>query len=191
MPDPEATRWLEWFATLLAETSLRAALIGGQARNFWAEPRATVDYDFTVAADAEAVAQVIARLQQIGYEIAREQGAKLPSGPDFVQLVHPVTKDRVEFQTAKTEYQDLVLRRALPSGDKQLLSVATPEDLIVMKLLASRRKDQIDLVDLGSLPDLDWPYIERWAHEWQVTDRLAELRERLAAEEQRIRDLYA
>jgi hypothetical protein len=45
-----------------------------------------------------------------------------------------------------------------------------------MKLIANRAKDQIDLLGLAQLDKLDWDYIEHWAREWDVTDRLRVLR---------------
>jgi hypothetical protein len=75
---------------------------------------------------------------------------------------------------AKTEFQREALRRAAGSGTNP--RVATPEDLIVMKLIANRAKDQIDLLGLAQLDKLDWDYIEHWAREWDVTDRLRVLR---------------
>ena len=45
-----------------------------------------------------------------------------------------------------------------------------------MKLIADRAKDAIDLAGLARLPSIDWAYIERWAVEWGVTDRLARVR---------------
>jgi hypothetical protein len=80
----------------------------------------------------------------------------------------------LEVQTAKTEFQGEILRRAAARHDGA--RVATPEDLIVMKLIAHRPKDRIDLLGLIALPGLDWSYVERWAAEWQVRDRLDALR---------------
>jgi hypothetical protein len=45
----------------------------------------------------------------------------------------------------------------------------TPEDLIVMKLIAHRPKDRIDLLGLVALPGLDWSYVER--RQTSSTDR--------------------
>ena len=51
------------------------------------------------------------------------------------------TGDSVDFQTAKTEYQDLILDRARPLPEGLGLPVASIEDLIVMKLLVMRSQD--------------------------------------------------
>lgn len=175
-----ALRWLEDFARLLDTTGVTAALIGGQARNFWAEPRITRDFDFTVAPDRDPVLNLIEELHERGYISEREQGSDLPSGPDFARLIHPVSGDAIDLQSAKTPYQEGLLRRARRLEPSQLIAVATPEDLIVLKLLAYRSKDMIDLLALGVIDGLDWPYIEHWAGFWEVTDRLAGLRGMLA-----------
>jgi hypothetical protein len=80
----------------------------------------------------------------------------------------------LEFQAAKTELQDRIIGRAL--RDSRGLRVPTPEDLIILKLIANRSKDQIDLVGLCGLLDLDWDYVERWAREWQVSELLQQIR---------------
>lgn len=80
----------------------------------------------------------------------------------------------IDLQAAKTAFQVEVVRRARPVAVGP--AVATPEDLIVLKLIAHRSKDLIDLRNLAALPDLDWAYVERWARDWEVEDRLAAIR---------------
>jgi hypothetical protein len=109
-----------------------------------------------------------------GFRVAREHGVALPSGPDFVRFVAPGDALLVEVQAAKTSLQRELVRRAIRS--KGGLRVATVEDLIVLKLIADRPKDQGDLDGLARLSGVDWPYVERWAREWGVEPRLQRLR---------------
>jgi hypothetical protein len=179
--DRDATlEWLQDFAALLDTTGVTAALIGGQARNFWAEPRMTRDFDFTVRAERGPVLKLIDELHKRGYVSEREQGDDLASGPDFARLVNPVSGDAIDIQSAKTPYQDELLRRAQKLEPSQLLSVATPEDVIVLKLIAYRPKDIIDLAVLGVIEGLDWRYVEHWAGVWSVSSKLEGLRQMLA-----------
>jgi hypothetical protein len=61
----------------------------------------------------------------------------------------------------------------LPSGPDFVRFVSDREGLpLEVKLIAGRPKDEIDLLGLVRLDDLDWPYIERRAAEWEVIDRL-------------------
>jgi len=49
-----------------------------------------------------------------------------------------------------------------------------------MKLIANRPKDQLDLLGLLGLDGIDWAYVEAWASEWDVAERLLELRATVA-----------
>jgi hypothetical protein len=161
-------------ASLLTRAGVPYALIGGHAVNVWLEPRFTADVDVTVQANAADLTRLRAVLGAAGYTIAREHGGDLPSGPDFVRFVSSASSVTLEVQAAKTEFQREVIRRATSVGGT--VRVATPEDLIVMKLIANRAKDRADLEGLVRLPAVDWDYVERWAGEWGVLEQLGRLR---------------
>ena len=110
-----------------------------------------------------------------GFIVDAEYGGEQPSGPDLTRFVSQNPKVIFEFQAAKTELQESVVHRA--STDDRGVRVATAEDLIVLKLIANRSKDQIDLDQLCKLPDLDWEYIERWATEWELSELIAQFRD--------------
>lgn len=155
---------------LLAKAKLEYALIGAHAVNAWIEPRLTADIDIVAIAPADRVAQARAVLAGQGYVAEVEPAADLASGPDFMRFTAPGNSIVLEIQVAKTEFQSEVVRRAR-TGENGI-RIATPEDLIIMKLIAYRPKDRIDLEGLIQLPELDWSYVERWAAEWDVADRL-------------------
>ncbi len=167
---------IEFLSQVLADVHLDAAIIGGMARNHWARARMTFDVDFTVVADAVGEQALAAALTAAGFVVMREQRPRAPSGPDFVQFYNPGNQHMVEFQAAKTPFQELLIRRAVPIGGPGSLRVATREDLIVLKLIAFRDKDQDDLRELAVADGLDWSYVEQWAEEWDVRERLARLR---------------
>jgi len=159
---------------LLEGAHVPYVVIGGHAVNAWIEPRFTADVDVTVRADAADFEQLKQVFVPAGYTVAREHGVDLPSGPDFVRFVSADGVVIVELQAAKTEFQREVVRRGTPTEEG--LRVATVEDLIVLKLIANRAKDRIDLGGLLRLPAVDWNYVERWALEWGVVDELHRLR---------------
>ena len=186
----KALAFLEWLSQELERARLDAVLIGGQARNFWAEPRATLDYDFTTAADAEGFQRLREALLDEGFRIVRDQGPSQPSGPDFVQFIKDSTREAIDFQTAKTEFQVSVVERGVRLDPDQPLRVATAEDLIVLKLIANRPQDITDCIEVAMSRDLDWAYIDHWCDEFQVRDRADGLREAMEQERRRIEDLY-
>ena len=157
--DPEdrakALQFLEWLGGVFDQAGLDAVLIGGQARNFWAEPRATLDYDFTVAADAAAIQRLQESLSAQGFRTLRDQGSRQPSGPDFVQMVNTASGEAIDLQAAKTGFQGTLMERGVRLDTTQPLRVATVEDLLILKLIANRKKDQNDLSDLAALEGID------------------------------------
>lgn len=164
---------LDLVVGILEANGLQGVVIGGHAVNAWVEPRFTADIDFTVAADAPAIERVRRELLARGYRVQRELGGGLPSGPDFIRLVGGPEEPPIDLQqVAKTAFQVEVVRR----GCQRRPPIATPEDLIVLKLIAHRPKDLIDLRGLIGLSGIDWDYVEGWADAWQVGDRLARLR---------------
>lgn len=162
-------------ARVFGEAGLAYAIIGGHAVNVWLEPRFTADLDVTVAANPAALARARAGLEAAGYVVTLEHGAGLPSGPDFVRFTRGPHDPPIEVQAAKTRLQEELIARARREPDGVL--VATPEDLIVLKLIAHRPKDLADLAGLVILPGIDWPYVEERARDWEVLDRLDRLRQ--------------
>ena len=175
---------------VMTEGGLRGALIGGQAVNCWVEPRITLDVDVTVVSDGEIVRDVVARFLAEGFVIVMKQDEGSPSGPDFVRMRHAETSVELDMMVAKTDFETTVIGRAVNAPGLPL-PVATVEDLLVLKLLASRNKDWKDLYDLGKLPDVDWAYVARWCEAWEITDRLVNLRAELERDRQRVRDLFS
>lgn len=174
----EASSPLSEVGLVLERAGIPYAIIGAHAVNVWLEPRATADIDVTVETTADQRLHDV--LASAGYEVAAEVGAGAPSGPDFIRYVSNDTSVTVEFQVAKTALQRQIVARARRAESGVL--VATPEDLIVLKLIAWRRKDELDLVGLVGIGGLDWDYVERWASEWNVTERLEEVRSRVESE---------
>jgi hypothetical protein len=162
-------------AEAVAKSGIEVALIGGAAVNTFEDPRYTKDLDLTVEADRVKIGRLVESLLAAGFEVTREQDASEPSGPDFIQLRRRTTVDMVDLIVAKTEFQELVIRRALRAPG-QVLPVATVEDLVILKLIANRPVDQRDAFLLARDNAIDWPYVERWAATWDVSDRLRALR---------------
>lgn len=163
MTDP-----LPQIARLLGSLGTDYAVIGAHAVNCWLEPRLTADIDVTV--DRGQLEFLRTRLSAEGFRVSREHGADAPSGPDFIRFVSDDGEIVIEIQTAKTAFQREIIRRAVSTPEG--LRVATVEDLIVLKLIADRTKDQADLEGLLGLGALDWGYVEKWATRWGVLDRL-------------------
>ncbi|HEX4337891.1 MAG TPA: nucleotidyl transferase AbiEii/AbiGii toxin family protein [Polyangiaceae bacterium] len=161
-------------AELFARAGVDYAVIGGHAVNAWLEPRFTADIDVTVVASDAEMKRLNDVFAAAGFHVSVEHGADQPSGPDFVRLTTGDGSVVVELQVAKTALQFLVVSRARSA--RSGARVATPEDLLILKLIAHRAKDRIDLEGLARIPSIDWSYVEHQSREWDVLDRLEELR---------------
>lgn len=160
------------------------AVIGAVARNAWAPPRATTDLDLTVAAKSDALQALAAALGAVGYQQVRDQRAEPgDSLPDIVVFRSASGRPRqVDVLVAKTRFEEEVIRRAeLVEVGSAKVPVASPEDLIVYKLLADRPRDRDDIRAILRTQEragrqFDWEYVERWTVFWQIGDRLRRLR---------------
>ena len=82
---------------------------------------------------------------------------------------------KVDALLVETPYQEEAHGRARDG-------LLTIEDVIVHKLIAWRAKDHDYIESILALrPELDEPYIERWADEWQVGPRWVEAKARWMA----------
>lgn len=163
------------------------AVIGAVARNAWAPPRATTDLDLTAAATPEVLLAIEAALVPLGYARVREQRTDPnDSLPDIVifRSDHAVPR-QVDVLVAKTAFEEEALRRAVAVDVAGApIMVVTPEDLVVYKLIAARPRDRDDVravarTQARSGRPLNWSYVESWAADWGITDRVAEARREL------------
>lgn len=132
------------------------------ALRFRASPRATDDIDFLVEWDEQLVPSLLA--EGFDVRVAEDEGE--------VQLLRIRRTDgAADLIVARTEYQDVALRRAV---DHSL----TVEDVIVHKLIAWRPRDRDDVASILSTGiAIDVDYVESWATQWDVLDRWVAARE--------------
>jgi len=180
----EALRALE----SAAGAERRFAVIGAVARNAWAPPRATVDLDLCVAAVPGFLESAKAALLALGFSPARiQQADPADAAPDMLifRSAAEAGLRQVDFLVAKTVFEGEVLRRAvLVEVAGRLVPVATPEDVVIYKLIANRPRDRDDAEAVARTEaragrNLDWNYVARWVEEWGVRERFEALRLRL------------
>lgn len=171
-----------------SEAGVDSAVIGGCARNAYAEARATKDVDFVVAAEPDTYPAIVEALGRRGFRRGSAVGGEPGSVPDL-ELFRDSAGRRVDILFAHTAFERSALERREVREPYRGVAVAvvSPEDLIVYKLLAGRPQDLLDIHALISTfaidnRALDWAYIERWCDLWEVRDRLERLRSELGVE---------
>ena len=157
------------------------AVMGGFAARAWGLPRPTFDADIAVAVDAAGLQRLLAALEAAGFDVPPEHRA------GFLDTIGELEKVKVTRFVARHVWStDLFIVRGafLNSALSRAVSamiggkpvrVMTAEDLILLKLMAHRRKDLADIEDIISgCPTLDERYLRVWAAKLDVANRLAE-----------------
>ncbi|MDQ3033404.1 MAG: nucleotidyltransferase [Myxococcota bacterium] len=171
----------------LGEAGAPCAVIGGCARNAYAEVRATKDVDLVVDADPESYPRVVAALARRGFRRGSAVGGEPGAVPDL-ELFRDEAGRRVDILFAHTDFERSALarrERREPYAGVEVW-VVSPEDLIVYKVLAGRPQDRLDvLAMLGAFEQterrIDWAYVERWCDAWDARDALDRVRAELSS----------
>jgi hypothetical protein len=169
----------------LAQTATPHAFIGALAAIAWGRPRATTDIDLVVACDVKTFTPLKDALVARGFSPGQGVGPADSADPlpDIaVFWAGPAPQTRIDVFIAKLDFEHSVLataRSARVFGRD--VPTASPEAMLIYKLLANRPKDALDveaIVEARKLAGqtLDWAFLERWAREWGISDRLEALR---------------
>ncbi len=136
-------------------------VIGGFANAVWGTPRATIDIDVTIWAPDRSVTSVLQALAP--------PFTALTSDPvTFVSRtrVLPIRSEsgvRADVIFGFLPFEEEAIGRAprIPFGDVEV-RVATPEDLILHKIISDREEDQADVRGIirARLAQMDLSYLE-------------------------------
>lgn len=158
-------------------THARGVAIGGLAIIGRVKARTTDDLDVLVLASASEIPRLLEAARTCGYQYDEKHVN------DFVEMglmrfQSPLGQQvgyGLDVILADTEFLKQVVERATPvSLAGADLPVATLEDLVLLKLDANR---PLDIDDILSIKDafggsLDFEYLERWANQLHIRDRL-------------------
>lgn len=152
----------------------------------WGRVRATTDIDLVVLAGNDWN-RLTEELRRRGFGPGRVVGPADAADalPDISSFDGPGDPSvRVDIFIAKTDFERAVIdtaRSASVLGTS--VRLARPEGSIIYKLLASRPKDLVDVEGIfearrAAGDALDWNFLEHWAAEWSIGERLAPYRAR-------------
>jgi hypothetical protein len=155
----EAAREVQDFCERLG---WRFCFIGGLAVLRWGETRVTLDVDLDILTGFGGEDEVIDAL--LGGFASRLPGAREFAQRNRVLLLQTAHTIGIDVSLAALPFEELVIQRASPftyDSGVELLTCSA-EDLIVLKLFASRPLDIRDVegVAIRNRGRLDWGYIE-------------------------------
>jgi hypothetical protein len=160
-------RLLEQIAAELASRSIPYLIVGGQAVLVHGEPRLTRDIDVTLGVDVDRFDDLLAIVTHAGWNVL------VQTPRDFVQktMVLPCEDSasgvRLDFIFSNSSYERHAMARSTTRTVGQTdVRFASPEDLIIHKVVAGRSRDIEDVRSvLLKNPQVDVAYIRQWLGE--------------------------
>jgi hypothetical protein len=170
------------FVQVLEALNLPYAIMGGFAVRVYGIPRSTQDVDITVLCDDENLLALIRSIEERGYNVDdiykrgwKDSIADLP----LVKCKRYVGGRPIDVDVflCESAFQfSLLNRRRRDIADDSPYWLVSPEDLLLLKLIAARPRDYLDAKDvLFTQGQLDEEYMRHWASELGVADKLEQL----------------
>jgi predicted nucleotidyltransferase len=151
----------------LHQADVRGAIIGGVAASIWGRPRTMRDVDLTVILEEEKWPALFEAGLNAGFEPRLPDALEFATQSRVLLMRHTVSGLDVDLTFGLLAFEVKMLERAVLlqlNGENILL--CSPEDLIVMKLLAGRARDIADIESvLEAQSNLDLSYIRQCAGE--------------------------
>lgn len=180
MKDVEAA--LFDFVHIFDEMKLDYVILGGLAVRAYGVPRATYDVDVGVAIPDARRMEFYDRVEDAGYTVPDSYRSgwvdRIADMPLVKFRIYRPDKsvDVDVFIVESTFQQEIMRRRQQTELDDETIWVASPEDLVLLKLIAGRHRDYGDIEDMRMiLGDLDEPYLRQWAAFLDISDRLEDI----------------
>jgi predicted nucleotidyltransferase len=155
---------LERVAGALDSRGIPYMVIGGQAVLVYGEPRMTRDIDVTLGLGTESLNRIEEVASSLGLKILPSSHAQFVRDRMVLPCADPDTGFRVDFIFSFTPFERQAIDRAR-SVRVGLTDVrfASPEDLIIHKMVAGRPRDEEDVRGiLLETAGIDLGYIEKW-----------------------------
>ncbi len=157
------------------------AVMGGLAVRVHGLPRPTNDVDFTILLERTRLPEWFRAVQTLGYSVPDQYQTGWVdnvAGMPIVKIRTYLSDGRgvdVDVFLAESDFQrSLIERRVWIELDEDSLWVVSPEDLLLLKLIANRPRDLLDAQDILFVQGtLDEGYLRRWSALLGIEDRLA------------------
>ncbi|MFM9959884.1 MAG: nucleotidyl transferase AbiEii/AbiGii toxin family protein [Planctomycetaceae bacterium] len=167
------------FVDVFERLHIPYALIGGLAVGVHGIPRPTHDIDFTITVDRSRLPEFFNAVNEIGYDVPQEfatgwvdqvAGLALVRARQWIQG----KSIDIDLFLAECQFQESLMQRRVEATIEGISTwIASAEDIILLKLLASRPRDLGDVEDILLVQgQLNEPYLRHWADELGVRSQL-------------------
>ncbi len=154
---------MRWFSA----AGLRGAIIGGVAASLLGKPRLTKDIDVVIMdADPEDLLDSAA---DFGFVPRIPDAMEFARTTRMLLLRYTEGNIDVDLSLGALPFENEVIERSslIDVGAGLRIRIASPEDIVVMKAVAGRGRDVMDIENiLGANPNLDIERVRRWVREF-------------------------
>lgn len=134
-------------ARALEKLDARWYLFGAQAALLYGASRLTADIDITVQFSDRETAELVRALEEAGFQLRVRDVDGFVAKTRVLPFVHPGSGMPIDIVLSGPGLEDFFFRRRRRRVIEGVrVSVASPEDVVVMKVLAGRGKDEDDVV---------------------------------------------
>ena len=163
----------EWFN----DQHVSYAIIGGAAIGFLAQPRTTQDIDAVTWLDLSEIPGFVESGARFGFLPRISDPIEFARKSRVLLFQHYETKIDVDISLGALPFEQEMIERAIEFTTPELtVQVATPEDLIITKAVAHRKRDLMDIDNLVSVhPNLDLARIRYWVGQFAAVLESPEL----------------
>ena len=172
---------LKKLAQHLDKSKIPYMIIGGQAVLLYGTPRLTRDIDITLDVDTDKFSTIEEICRKSGLEILPENPEDFARETKVLPAEEPKSKIRVDFIFSFTEYEAQAIKRAKQvSMDEYPVKFASPEDVIIHKMVAARAIDEEDVKNIliKNKKSIDLKYIRKWLSEFSKISEHKEILEK-------------
>ncbi len=160
---------LERIALGLRTRAIPYMVIGGQAVLLYGEPRLTRDIDITLGATAERLPDILDMVDALEWRVLVTLPAEFVRERMVLPCLDPASGIRIDFIFSHSPYERHALKRVrrVKMGQAQV-RFASPEDLIIHKIIAGRARDLEDVrTILLKTPRVNKRYIRKWLGQFE------------------------
>jgi hypothetical protein len=169
---------LEALDRLLSHFGYQGVIIGGIAVGLLSQTRFTEDLDAMVLLSLDDIPQFIAAAQKVEIIARISQIEEFAKHNRVLLLRHAPSQTNIDISLGALPFEQEVVQRSIVHviDDTLTIRLPTPEDLIIMKAVAHRPKDLLDIQEIiQSNPDLDRERIQVWVAQFVTLLDMPEL----------------
>lgn len=172
---------LQALVAWLDDEQVPNAIIGAVGVSLVAQPRITKDIDGVAWVDSDRWEALVTSAIAHGFITRISDPLAFARRARILLLEHQSTGVEIDLSLGALPFEREMIDRATTVVVGNLsVRVATPEDLMITKLVASRPKDIADLeLILNVHQDLDLPRIRYWTREFAAVLEMPEIEENL------------